>query len=776
VKGETASFDMNDESGWMEHVDGTFSSSGYSLNAAKMTKGVGPSYHIEDGIFTTCHCGGIEKPSWSIGGTHTNIALNGLGVSRWATLRVKDTPVLVFPILAFPANRDRATGFLFPRFSYSSRRGFQYEQPFFWDISKSMDATIATDIETRARLGLIGEYRYTLGNDFRGEFGGGYWNETIRAANADEVLTSQGITTEPPFNRYLIVGQHRSPFWYDSNFYLDAFKVSDVNLLKNITNFDTSIGNDLRLNRSTTYTTNDTGLIKTWDGGLVHGEADYYQDLIDPQALVAQRAPFLRGEQSVPLLGNFLLGRVSGEATDFQRQQGFDGLRGDLSPELFMPLNVGPFLHGSLAGQLHGTAYQLADQKQVALVVPNDMNVATTFRATNGLPNLDASRTRGVAEVHGVLGTEISRVMNFRHFGLEKIRHSIEPELRYLYVPATEDQFFQKALPNSLPDDPGCPACLAFDKHGNCIRSNPNFGVYCKGTLFGRGYLFDGLDAIEHRNFFSYGITSRILGRGAVASDNPPPPPDPNFVGPPAPPTTPAAAPATELLRGSITSGWDVSREISPPSHFANVDLGLRFTPVDYLGLSYAGSLEPISGKMAAQTYAMVLKEPRYVPPPNNMFQSPTTVGVSYRIVEANVNELGIPPGTPQARLFANGGLQETDAYVYIRLGDYAGFTFVSRYDLNGGELVQQNGRLQAVGPHFIERDYLLRLISRCNCWAAEFGVSDRFDTQETLYRFQITLLGLGSFGQGPGGGYVGFAPLQALGLRRPPALGGSYF
>jgi len=179
---------------------------------------------------------------------------------------------------------------------------------------------------------------------------------------------------------------------------------------------------------------------------------------------------------------------------------------------------------------------------------------------------------------------------------------------------------------------------------------------------------------------------------------------------------------------------------------------------------------------MAAQTYAMVLKEPHYVPPPKNPFQSPTTVGVSYRFVAQNVNELGIQPGTPEARLFANGGLQETDAYVYIRLGDYAGFTFVSRYDLNGGELVNENGRLQAVGPHFIERDYLFRLISRCNCWAAEFGVSDRFDTQETLYRFQITLLGLGSFGQGAGGTYVGFAPLQALGLRRPPALGGSYF
>jgi lipopolysaccharide assembly outer membrane protein LptD (OstA) len=776
VTGESASMDMNDESGWMEHVDGTFSSTGYHLHATKMTKGVGPSYHIEDSLFTTCHCGGIERPSWSIGGQQTNIRLTGFGVVHGATIRVKDVPVFWLPILGFPANQDRQTGFLIPRFSYSNRRGFGYEQPFFWAINKSMDATIAPNIETAARLGVLGEYRYTLGDDFHGAFGGGYWNETIRSSKADEVLSSQGVVTEPPFNRYLIVGQHRSSAWWDSSFYLDAFKVSDTSLLKNISAFDTSsIASDVRLDRSTTYTTNDAGLIKTWNGGLVQGEADYYQDLIDPQELVTQRAPFARAQQTVPFLNNLILGGLSGQATDYQRDQGFDGLRGDLSPNLFVPFNVGRYLHGSLGGELHGTLYELADQRQVAIVVPNDTNDATTFRATKGLPLLDASHTRGVPVVRGVLGTDISRVFDFKHFGLEKIRHSIEPELRYLYVPSTEDQFFQKTLPNSLPDDPGCPACLAFDKHGNCIRSNPNFGVYCKGTLFGRGYLFDGLDAIEHRNFFSYGITSRILGRGAVASDNPPPP-DPNFVGPPAPSTIPAATPATELLRGSITSGWDVSREISPPSHFANVDLGLRFTPVDYVGLSYAGSLEPISGKLAAQTYAMVLKEPHYVPPPHNVFQSPTTVGVSYRFVGENVNELGIPPGTPQARLFANGGLQETDAYVYLRLGDFAGFTFVSRYDLNGGELVKQNGRLEPVGPHFIERDYLFRLISRCNCWAAEFGVSQRFDTQETLYRFQITLLGLGSFGQSPGGAYVGFAPLQALGLRRPPALGGSYF
>src|SRR5262249_31387109 len=479
VKGDAASLDTNDESGWMERIDGTFSSTGYSLNATKMTKGVGPSYHIEDSVFTTCHCGGVERPSWSIGGKRTNIALDGMGVSHGATLRVKDIPVLWIPLLAFPANRDRMTGFLFPRFGYSNRRGFQYEQPFFWAINKSMDATVALDIETSARIGLIGEYRYVLSGGVHGAFGGGFWNEAIRSSTADEVLSSQGILETPPENRWLVVGQHRSPFMYDSNFYLDVFTVSDTSLLKEITNFSGNVASDLRLVRSTTYTSSATGLVKAWNGGLVQGEANYYQDLVDPQDLALQRAPYLRAEQSLPLLGGLAVGRLAGEATEYQRNEAFDGVRGDLAPELFVPFNAGPFLHGSLTGQMHGTLYELSDPgQQVALVIPNDPNVATTFRTTRLVPALDASHTRRVPGVRGVLGTELAGVFTFDHFGLEKIRHSIEPELRYLYVPPTNQHLGEQALPDTLPDDPGCPACLQFDRHGNCVKSNPDYGVF----------------------------------------------------------------------------------------------------------------------------------------------------------------------------------------------------------------------------------------------------------------------------------------------------------
>ena len=69
-----------------------------------------------------------------------------------------------------------------PRVGYSNAARLRsIEQPFFWAISKSQDATVAVDVETAARLGLLAEYRYMLSKTSRGAFAGGYWNESIRA-------------------------------------------------------------------------------------------------------------------------------------------------------------------------------------------------------------------------------------------------------------------------------------------------------------------------------------------------------------------------------------------------------------------------------------------------------------------------------------------------------------------------------------------------------------------------------------------------------------------
>lgn len=790
IGGSAARIDLNDESGWMETVEADFSRSGYSLTCDRLEKGIGPRYRVEDGVFSTCRCGGLEKPSWSVGGSRTDVELNGIGVVRGATFRVKDVPVLWVPALAFPALTDRATGFLMPRFGYSSRRGFQYEQPFFWNISKSQDATVALDVETSARIGILGEYRYALSRTARGAFAGGYWNESIRSPSADEVLSSSTPPTEAPENRWLALGRAIQPLGERRELYLDAFAVSDDTLLKEITNFTSTLDTGLRL-RSARLTKTRAGFVQTWNGGLAQAEGDYYQDLIDPQEFAPQRAPNLRAEHAIPLLRNLVVGRLVGQATNFQRVEAYDGFRGDIAPELFVPFNLGRALAGSVTGRVHGTYYRLADDEQLALVVPDQTFVAQRFRlpvAVNGaqeLPTLDKTHFRGVPEVRAQLGTELSRVFDFPYLGLQKLRHSIEPTVNYLYVPKIDQELGRATLRPCAQGPTG----------------NPNYGVFCNATLFSRGYLFDELDAINHRNFFSYGFTTRLLGRFGGAADSVPAPAetdeddwtgagsgDDDEAPTPAAAAATRAAPTRELLRLNVRHGFDVSRDdVNTDSHLANLDLGLRLTPLDWLAFTYEASVNVAArprpavsaadserpGALAAQSFRLDVREPGWVPSTRNVFQSPSMLSLSYRFIEENVNVRG--GGIAEQNLFANAGTQNLIGGLYLRLGDYAGFSFGALYDLNGGQIVEENGRKRTLGPHFILRDYLFRIISPCNCWAAEFGVSDNFDTDERLFRFQITLLGLGSFGQSsPTTSYYGITALPSLGLRPPGAVGPS--
>ena len=780
IDGDFAHLNLDDESGWVEAGTAELKPSNYTLTGERIEKRGGPLYAASHGVFTTCRCGGLEKPSWSIAGASTDITLEGTGVVRHATFRVKDVPVLYFPYFLFPAKTDRASGFLFPRLANSNRRGFQYEQPFYWAINKSSDATVAVDLETAARVGAIGEYRYLLSRTARGNFTVAYYNEQIRGRPSGTVAPNGG-QPDTPENRFALSGQHRQPFYGGSQLYLRLFAISDDTFLKEINTFAFSTRRDLQL-RSSRFTTSRAGIIKTWDNGLAWFENAYYQDLIDPQPLALQKLPRLEAEHSMPLLGDLLVGRVEGQAIDYQRERGYAGLRGDLGPEVFLPFHLGRAFNGSLTGRLRETAYHLTDTEQVAFVVPTS-GVGSHFRAAPELPRLDGDRSRELAEVSGRTGTEFARVFDFHHFGFEKLRHTIEPELRYLFVPSAGRQIFDVPLP----------ACASLP----VARRRP--GDNCDATLFSEGFLFDERDAINRRNFFSYGISTRLLARAPNAAEAAaheaqrqattmpvggarqpvevetlaqglPAAAVPDFVGPPAPPSATAPAEAAppaprELARASIVHGYDVSRPIAGTSHASDTDLGLRLTPVDYLGLSYNATVNLEGSSIRGQAVGLFLREPWWTAPTLvRNYQTATTVGVSYRVVESSANR-DVDVKGPEAALLSTAGLREVDGSMYLRLGNYVGFTFLARYDL---------GNTPTIGPHFLERDYALRLISRCNCWLLEAGVQDKSNPDERLFRVQFTLVGLGSFGRPPfRGNYVGFAPLADIGFRRPGAAGG---
>src|SRR5205807_2536491 len=289
--------------------------------------------------------------------------------------------------------------------------------------------------------------------------------------NTEGTHEPDGTPADIPENRFALAGHHFSPFVGGSKFYLDMFAVSDNLFLREINSFASSSRSDLAL-RSTRFTTSRTGVVKTWGEGYAAVETAYYQDLIDPQEVALQKLPRIEAEHSLPLLGDRLVAHLAGQGIDYQREQGYDGLRADLAPELLLPFHLGRALHGSLSGEVRETAYHLTNDVQVARVVPSS-GAASFFRAAPELPRLDTDRTRELAEVHGQVGTELARVFTFRHLGLEKLRHTIEPELAYLFVPQVGRPIFDQKLRD-------CPPTLGpNDKPGN----------NCTATLFSEGFL-----------------------------------------------------------------------------------------------------------------------------------------------------------------------------------------------------------------------------------------------------------------------------------------------
>src|SRR4030095_16321664 len=116
------------------------------------------TYHNDQGFFTTCVCES-GPAQWRISADEIDLTLEGTGIIRHGYFYIYDVPVLYITYGIIPLQSERKTGFLFPEVGQSNKDGFRYLQPFFWAISKSTDATLSFDVETRTRLGAIGDLR-----------------------------------------------------------------------------------------------------------------------------------------------------------------------------------------------------------------------------------------------------------------------------------------------------------------------------------------------------------------------------------------------------------------------------------------------------------------------------------------------------------------------------------------------------------------------------------------------------------------------------------------
>jgi LPS-assembly protein len=114
-------------------------------------------YMVYDGTITTCE---LPRPNWEFQSRKVVVDVGGNAQIYHSTFWLHGFPVLYFPYATHPVNREaRQTGFLIPTAGRSSTNGNMIGDAFYWDINRSMDATIGVEYLSKRGWLQRGEYR-----------------------------------------------------------------------------------------------------------------------------------------------------------------------------------------------------------------------------------------------------------------------------------------------------------------------------------------------------------------------------------------------------------------------------------------------------------------------------------------------------------------------------------------------------------------------------------------------------------------------------------------
>lgn len=147
----------------------------YVLHEQNIRGSAGQIVRNEDGTldlnratYTTCAPG---STGWELSGDVVSLDQEtGEGLARGAVVKIEGLPVFYSPILTFPLDDRRKSGFLYPTIGQDSDRGFDFSVPYYWNIAPNYDATITPRVMSKRGFMLENEFRYLVGNT-EGELG-----------------------------------------------------------------------------------------------------------------------------------------------------------------------------------------------------------------------------------------------------------------------------------------------------------------------------------------------------------------------------------------------------------------------------------------------------------------------------------------------------------------------------------------------------------------------------------------------------------------------------
>jgi hypothetical protein len=560
-----------------------------------------------------------------------------------------------------------------------------------------MDATVALDVETSARIGGMAEYRLQNGIDDYMRVTGGFFNESIRSNANTSLVDNQIADPYVPINRFGLIGQLREHITPDLVAYADGIMTSDSVYLRDMDVYTLSRGYGSNFGLLRTGNS-DFGLIQSFENSYLQLDGMWIQDYIQAQQFALQKMPELlwSGRQNLGFGSTFIDYDVQG--VDYLRKDGIDGLRLDMHPQLTIPWRFKDYLYAWGRLGLEETTYDVSGHDILIFPVgTNDPVTGQGLTYNNQLgenPSLAPGGLmhRELLDTSFTIGSRIQKVYDLKWRTLEKLKHTIEPVISYDYVPVVD----QADLP-----------------------------------------IFDEVDRVEPRSLLTWGVVSRLYGKfgnredvGSSQSANTDEGRE-NGGGTQSPADFRSGGGSVmELAEFSLLHEYDTSHALTPSgAHFSDISANATVYPTTYLSLGSFTDFNPNTRQFAGETVFLAFRPPWVKPEP----QRQERLGRAYT-------------GGPYLQLnyaFVGGrtAVQQIGGRAYYEFFDRIGLYYEPAYDIADGKLLYS--------------EYGLRLKSKCDCWIFDVGVNDSINPNEVQIFVQLTLGGLGSIGRNPFGNNI---------------------
>lgn len=466
LSGTSMDIDLVDQVGSVEDGYLYIKQNNYHLTGGVIKKVGEKTYTIDDATLTTCDG---DNPDWKITAKNVKIKEDGSGSAQHATLWARHMPMLYTPYFYYPARKDRQSGLLWPEGGHSNRLGWFYDQPFFWAINKSSDATFYGQyMSERGEKGGL-EYRYYLDEWSKGtwQLDGFIDSKTDDGGESSKKWGFEDGTQDilrKNKDRYWLRGSHKQRLPYNFRAILDIDLVSDQDYTREFQSgymgwsqsrayFEEVFNRNLN-DYNDPIRTNRLNFNRLWPKYTFNAELRYDLD----SNIRNSHQPDLTLQQLPLIQFDAIKQRIATSPFFYNLDSQYlyywsvDGLRTqrvDAYPRFYLPFKLKSFLTLEPSVGLRGTAWRL-DKKEYG---PEDDH---------------QYYTRGIYDTRLDLFSEIFKIFRFEGPTVDAIKHSVRPRVIYEYIPDID----QTNLPN-----------------------------------------FDAVDRIENKNLLTYSLTNTLTSK-----------------------------------------------------------------------------------------------------------------------------------------------------------------------------------------------------------------------------------------------------------------------